>query len=84
MRWNTSSFDGVELSELQGTEVKQEEREKRPDTDGTQTLQLKVGSTSLNYETTSAPILWMISLPLVYMHNMYMMSTLYKYIYMYS
>ena len=30
MRWNTSSFDGVELSELQGIEVKQREREKSP------------------------------------------------------
>ena len=42
MRWNTSSFYGVELSELQGIEVKQSEREKRPDTGGTQTLRLQV------------------------------------------
>ena len=34
MRWNTSSFDGVELSELQGIEVKQRERKKIPDTGG--------------------------------------------------
>ena len=56
MQWNTSSFDGVELSELQDIEVKQGEREKSPDTGGTRTLQLQVGSTSLNHETTSAPI----------------------------
>ena len=30
MRWNTSSFVEVELSELQGIEVKQREREKKP------------------------------------------------------
>ena len=55
MRWNTSSFDRVELSELQGIEVKQGEREKSPDTGRTRTLQLQVGSTSLNYEITKCP-----------------------------
>ena len=55
MQWNTSSFDGVELSELQGTEVKLGEREKYLDTDGTRTLRLQHGSTSLNHETTSDP-----------------------------
>ena len=55
MQWNTSSFDGVELSELQGIKVKQTEREKCRDTGGTQTLRLQVKSTSLNHETTSAP-----------------------------
>ena len=55
MQWNTSSFDGVELSELQGTEVKQGESEKSPDTGGTRTLRHQVKSTSLNHGTTSAP-----------------------------
>ena len=67
MQGNTPSFDGVELSELQGTEVKQREREKSPDTCGTQTLQLQVGITSLNHETTSAPKLLYI-FPDVSMH----------------
>ena len=54
MQWkNTASFDGVELSELQDIEVKQGEREKCPDTDGTRTMRLQVGSMSLNCETTS-------------------------------
>ena len=52
MQWNTSSFDGIELSELQGIEVKQREREKSLDTSGTRTLQVHIGSTNLNHETT--------------------------------
>ena len=54
MRWNTSLFDGVELSEHQGIEIIQREREKKsPNTGGTWTLRHQIESTSLNYQTTS-------------------------------
>ena len=45
---DTSSFDGVKLSELQGIGVKQGEREKFPDNGGTQ---LQVSSMNLNHDT---------------------------------